>query len=85
VHAASIARRSAVDLRYAGRRVRFGVFLTAIVMVVAACSQAQNVNEPILGDGSRAPRQAAAQEHFERVLAWYRAGKYRLARRRVGP
>lgn len=31
----------------------------------------------ILTDGRAAPAQAA--EHFERALAWYRAGKYRLA------
>ena len=28
---------------------------------------------------SIAPGQAAAREHFERALTWYRAGKYRLA------
>ncbi|MEI9951453.1 MAG: tetratricopeptide repeat protein [Pseudomonadota bacterium] len=31
----------------------------------------------VLTDGSASPAQAA--EHFERALAWYRAGKYRLA------
>ena len=33
----------------------------------------------MLTDGSRAPGEAAAHEHFERALVWYRAGKYHLA------
>ncbi|HEY0466628.1 MAG TPA: hypothetical protein VGC79_20615, partial [Polyangiaceae bacterium] len=31
----------------------------------------------VLTDGGASPARAA--EHFERALAWYRAGKYRLA------
>src|SRR6185369_10825562 len=99
----SIARRTPVDLGYAGPCMRLGVFPAVIVLMVAPCAQAQNAPpsappplapaslapaapvspapapraERVLTDGSASPAQAA--EHFERALAWYRAGKYRSA------
>jgi tetratricopeptide (TPR) repeat protein len=65
--------------------MRFGVFPAAIVIFAAAHGRAQNAAPPfpsgdrVLSDGSRAPGEAAAHEHFERALLWYRAGKYHLA------
>jgi tetratricopeptide (TPR) repeat protein len=65
--------------------MRFGVFPAAIVIFAAVHARAQSIAPPapsgdrVLTDGSRAPGEAAAHEHFERALVWYRAGKYHLA------
>ncbi len=68
--------------------MRFGVFPAAIVVFAAVHASAQSpapapppapTGDRVLTDGSRAPGEAAAHEHFERALVWYRAGKYRLA------
>jgi tetratricopeptide (TPR) repeat protein len=81
----SIARRRAVELGYAARRMRFGVFPAAIVIFASVQASAQSTpastpsSDRVLTDGSRAPGEAAAHEHFERALVWYRAGKYHLA------
>jgi tetratricopeptide (TPR) repeat protein len=71
--------------------MHFGVFPAAIVIFAAAHASAQSTaatapaipatpsSDRVLTDGSRAPGDAAAHEHFERALVWYRAGKYHLA------
>jgi tetratricopeptide (TPR) repeat protein len=65
--------------------MRFGVFPAAMVIFAAVHARAQGMAPPapsgdrVLTDGSRAPGEAAAHEHFERALVWYRAGKYHLA------
>ena len=68
--------------------MRFGVFPAAILIFAAVHANAQSSapatspapsGDRVLTDGSRAPGEAAAHEHFERALAWYRAGKYHLA------
>ena len=89
---ASIARRSPVDLGYAAAGMRFGVFQALIVLIFASRAEAQGTPpaagtgpptaspphvDRVLTDGSPFPDRAA--EHFERALAWYRAGKYRRA------
>lgn len=57
------------------------MFSAAIVLFVASAAHAQTVQPSgrVLTDGARPPGEAAAQEHFQRALLWYRAGKYRLA------
>ena len=65
--------------------MRFSGFPAAIVILAAAHAGAQSGpsgtprSDRALGDDARAPEQAAAHEHFERALTWYRAGKYRRA------
>jgi tetratricopeptide (TPR) repeat protein len=68
--------------------MRFGVFPASIVIFAAVHAGAQSAtptvppapsSDRVLTDGSRVPGEAAAHEHFERALVWYRAGKYRLA------
>jgi tetratricopeptide (TPR) repeat protein len=65
--------------------MRFGVFPAAMLIFAAVHARAQGMPPPapkgdrVLTDGSRAPGEAAAHEHFERALVWYRAGKYHLA------
>ena len=88
----SIARRSSVYLGYAAASMRFGVFQAVIVLIFAGRAEAQGTPpaaatpptgassphaDRVLTDGSPSAEQAA--EHFERALAWYRAGKYRRA------
>jgi tetratricopeptide (TPR) repeat protein len=81
----SIPRRSALDLRYAPARMRFGVFPAAFVLFVSANAWAEGVasstptGDRSVTDISAAPEQAAAHEHFEQALALYRAGKYHRA------
>ena len=65
--------------------MRFCVFPAALMMSIASQAGAQSGppgtprGDRAPGEGSPAPGQAAAHEHFERALTWYRAGKYRLA------
>ncbi|HEX3855170.1 MAG TPA: tetratricopeptide repeat protein [Polyangiaceae bacterium] len=68
--------------------MRFGVFPAALVVFATVHASAQSAaatpasgpsGDRVLTDGSRAPGEAAAHEHFERALVWYRAGKYQLA------
>ncbi len=65
--------------------MRFGVFPAAMLIFAAVHARAQGMapsgpsGDRVLTDGSRAPGEAAAHEHFERALVWYRAGKYHLA------
>lgn len=65
--------------------MHFSVFPAAVVLLVAANAGAQS--PPAAGPAgdrtpveiARTPAEAAAHEHFERALVWYRSGKYRLA------
>jgi tetratricopeptide (TPR) repeat protein len=78
-----------MDLGYARPHMRFGVFPAALVMTLsapvwaesapAAAPSATPTSDRAMTDISATPEQAAAHEHFERALALYRSGKYRLA------
>ncbi len=65
--------------------MRFSVFPAVAVLFVAVHARAQTAapatptSDRALTDTARAPAEAAAKEHFERALVWYRAGKYRRA------
>jgi tetratricopeptide (TPR) repeat protein len=73
------------DLRYAGNGMRFGVYPAALIIFVAFQAHAQSVppaaphSARVLTEGAPGLEQSAAQEHFERALSWYRAGKYQRA------
>ncbi len=53
--------------------------LPARAQSASPASPASPASARVLTDGSRPPGEAAAQEHFQRALLWYRTGKYRLA------
>lgn len=65
--------------------MRFGVFPAAIVVFIATHARAQTTSpvtprsDRALREGTTRPQPAAAHEHFERALTFYRAGKYRNA------
>jgi tetratricopeptide (TPR) repeat protein len=64
--------------------MRFSVFPAAIALLVAHASAQSAASAAPAGDRppaevARTPAEAAAHEHFERALVWYRSGKYRLA------
>ncbi|MEP7050649.1 MAG: tetratricopeptide repeat protein [Pseudomonadota bacterium] len=65
--------------------MRFSVFSAAIVLLVTGHAGAQSAasaspaGDRTLTDTGHTPPEAAAHEHFERALVWYRAGKYRQA------
>lgn len=65
--------------------MRFSVFPAVVVLLVAGHAGAQSAaSAPLAGERTppevaRTPAEAAAHEHFERALVWYRSGKYRLA------
>jgi tetratricopeptide (TPR) repeat protein len=68
--------------------MRFNVFPAVVVILLAARAQAQSPASSDTPRSDRAPGDSesrggtssvGAQEHFERALTWYRAGKYRRA------
>ena len=65
--------------------MRFGVFAALIAALVARPAEAQSSppaaprSDRVLSETAPEGEQAAAHDHFERALTWYRAGKYHNA------
>ena len=65
--------------------MRFGFLAALAVALVAVRVEAQSSppavprSDRVLSEATPEVEQAAAHEHFERALTWYRAGKYRNA------